>query len=119
MLDPKNEIPLEEAQYSVGQGWASILAKLYQQFEESPNTVRVAQVKEKFGTLRVYVWSYPEDVESFIREAAAESAKTCEWCGAPGQLDDRTGYWLLTLCESCVEERRETRRKMVSSGIVR
>ena len=84
--------------------------------------VRFTQIKEKFGTLRVYYDIYPKfnqdavlDFEESGIEAAynryrgyvdgviswAEylSGRTCERDGSPGRLT-RKGWWR-TLCESC------------------
>lgn len=58
-----------------------------------------SQVKEKFGTLRMYLdWS-TDEMEDIVDEAEAKSAVTCANCGHVGQL--RGGGWLLTLCDKC------------------
>ncbi len=60
----------------------------------------VHQCKEKYGGIRVYVGATTKEMEAAIDEAEAESFKTCEQCGAPGQL--RRLSWLRTLCEDCL-----------------
>ncbi len=69
-------------------------------------SVRAAQVKEKFATLRFYMDHCTEEMNEAINEASRESARTCEECGAPGTL--RSGGWLVTLCDGCAKAR--TRR---------
>ncbi len=67
--------------------------------------IEICQIKEKFGTLRFY----PERVSENIREAMyvlinaaeAETAHTCEECGAEGVQHNLRG-WLTTLCEGCL-----------------
>lgn len=67
---------------------------------ESPCLVlpRASTVKEKFGTLRFYMWYATDEMDKLIRAAEAKSARTCEECGQPGKLSNR-GNWLSTKCE--------------------
>lgn len=87
--------------------------------------VQLSQVKEKFGTLRVYydiVTDYEEkdvkhldqkDIEASynrfiggvnmaINIAERRSEKTCEQCGKPGKLTP--GGWIKCLCENCIRK---------------
>lgn len=57
----------------------------------------IKQVKEKFGTLRVYVDGGTERTNGLVRFAESMSAVTCEVCGNPGQLD-QNGGWIKTHC---------------------
>jgi hypothetical protein len=83
----------------VGDGWVPLLEKLctdlkatgFKEFDQ------VAQVKEKFGTLRVYFDCGLEPEQWVLVEAAErKSATICEDCGAPGE--PRHGGWIRTLC---------------------
>ncbi len=67
-----------------------------------PLTPRVAQIKEKFGALRIYINNTNEEIEKLVRKAESASAKTCEYCGKEGKQNG-SGYWLKTLCVSCGE----------------
>lgn len=58
---------------------------------------RMLQIKEKFGTLRVYIDHADERIMALTDMAEKLSEFTCEKCGAPGEL--RTGGWLKTLCD--------------------
>ena len=69
-----------------------------QEFEETVQ-VRVAQVKEKFGTLRFYVDNGSKEVYAAIAMAELMSGRTCEYCGSPGA--PRRGGWVKTLCDAC------------------
>ena len=91
---------------SVGDGWYDILDRLSAKLE--PMGIKAAQVKEKFGGLRFYFYGYSErdnveEAYEYVNEAEAEAAKTCEQCGAPGQLYGQG--WLTTLCKTCAEKR--------------
>ena len=58
----------------------------------------VLQVKEKFGTLRLYVKDASDDVRAMIELAVERSAVTCEECEAAGRLRHGTGG-MRTLCD--------------------
>jgi len=65
---------------------------------------RVGQIKEKYGTLRFYVFGADDAIYRMIHEAEMESGKICEQCGKPGFLHTtRGGYWLKTLCSECAD----------------
>lgn len=94
-----------------GNGWYKILAELFEQLSKYGDIVLV-QVKEKFGTLRVYymggIDENHEEIEKLIDEAEGKSAITCEMCGGEGKL---TGEgWLITLCNEC--SRRNKRQTL-------
>lgn len=89
-----------------GDGWEPLIRRLSERLE--PLGVVADQVKEKFGTLRFYIESTTEEQRSaydFIHQAEAESAVTCEDCGASGSLRGREAgrAWVRTLCDGCHE----------------
>lgn len=43
-------------------------------------------IKEKWGTLRVYLWHETPEMQQVIRLAEQQSGRVCEECGAPGSL---------------------------------
>lgn len=77
-----------------------------QEFEETVQ-VRVAQVKEKFGTLRFYVDNSNREVSGAIVLAELMSGRTCEYCGSPGT--PRRGGWVKTLCDACESNKTKGR----------
>ena len=98
----------EEALASVEPGWADLINQVWDAtlaFEKQRSlTVRVQQVKEKFGGLRIYahfVEKVSREDQDWLRGVitAAETASftLCEECGAPGEQDAQS-YWILTLC---------------------
>lgn len=103
------QIPEELIQ--VGGGWHPLLMELHERLVAICPNYFVGQVKEKFGTLRVYldtndfdedspVYSYPEEVWEEISKAERASAKVCEFCGKPGELNYER-HWIKTLCQEC------------------
>lgn len=92
-----------------GPGWYPLIIELDEKIAEiAPNYV-VAQVKEKFGTLRYYFSVYGDEtakydeVDSIIDEYEARSGTICELCGADGEMKVRR-YWYQTLCSECAEK---------------
>lgn len=63
---------------------------------EQIRQVEAVQVKEKFGTLRFYYDGGDDFIHGLTTMAEAMSARTCEECGAPGELGGRG--WVRTLC---------------------
>lgn len=59
----------------------------------------VAQIKEKFGTLRMYCDNVNDYARGVIDMTEALSEETCEVCGGKGKPTG--GRWIQTLCEEC------------------
>lgn len=72
----------------------------YQLHQE--NCPYLTQVKEKFGTLRIYVSRATAEAHAVIEAMESLSAVTCEECGAPGLRAGRG--WVRTLCAHHMEE---------------
>lgn len=97
---------------AVGDGWQLIVEKAIGRIDTAASallkagtaSIRIAQIKEKLGGLRIYAdWTaLPEDAAAKVQEAIdlaqARSYCTCETCGAPGQLHD-DGGWYTTCCD--------------------
>lgn len=88
---------------TVDLGWIPILDDLARDLYALGWTGKVAQIKEKFGTLRFYIDGGTEAMYACIDQAERRSASTCEVCGTAGEL--RGGGWLKTLCDSCAQGR--------------
>ncbi|MCK7507738.1 MAG: hypothetical protein MZV70_29270 [Desulfobacterales bacterium] len=78
----------------VGDGWKKLLFNLcdhlveeYQKLSaEEQSRCYITDIKEKFGTLRVYMSTSNKDMEAWIRVAESVAAVTCEFCGNAGKL---------------------------------
>ena len=92
---------------SCGDGWREIvedaIARLAKLGVEPSD---YCQIKEKHGTLRIYLLTYrrhasgPDKVADVIECAEEESAVTCSDCGAPGTLRMDL-VWRKVLCNEC------------------
>lgn len=87
-----------------GDGWHGILRAACKKIADHERlaiarTFRFVQIKEKYGTLRLYHDGGDSYCDGVVDMAEAMSAVTCEQCGAPGKPND--GGWISTLCEGC------------------
>lgn len=89
--------------FDCGDGWFDLIWRLCEDIEKlgPPKGFEVVQVKEKFGELRFYANGSTDAIEDRIDQATGESVKTCETCGAPGEL--QTGGWYFTACPVHIE----------------
>jgi len=113
--DPRQ--PINAYSFECQDGWFNLLFEALTQIEAIVCTMnmrarqdyRVVQIKEKFGTLRLYMdGSLHEDIQAIIRTAENKSSQTCERCGAPGTR--RGKGWIVTQCDNCEEELAEARK---------
>jgi hypothetical protein len=106
--------PIEAYGYdSVGNGWRTILEALddiFVWFIEDDGDLKIAQIKEKFGGLRVYVDtiepSHGQIIHGAIMMAEAMASRICERCGSTSGVERRgvkdvPSSWILTLCDTC------------------
>lgn len=91
-------------------GWEQLVrstfAKMVDHIKEHPEAKTiVAQVKEKYGALRIYIRhkTGDETINNLLNEIGHQSYKICDWCGKPGAL--RHGSWIRTLCEEHAQGR--------------
>ena len=92
--------------YQCGNGWYPLLRKLSAKLEKLilalPENKRrfykATQVKQKFGTLRLYMYDRTTEMRELIANAEEESLHTCEVCGRPGDLIQEPGRWITVSC---------------------
>jgi hypothetical protein len=96
------------------EGWKNIIEEMKEHAE--PYDVKWSQIKEKFGTLRAYFscpTEYHELVQDIVGEAEMLSSITCIMCSKPGKISN-LGYWILTLCDECLETKIPKQSKGLS-----
>lgn len=105
----------DEAEKSVGEGWRPLIRELFKYLAFNPrpwgatkvaDEVKIIQVKEKFGLLRIYHTGGNLYTEGLICGIEVASGAICECCGHPGTLrsakaDGTPRNWTLTLCDEC------------------
>ena len=100
-MTPDYGYNLDHAKLCVGKGWHPLLDLAYRM---RPNHVRVAEVKQKYGALRMSSDGAPAWYEDLLWEIEQVSFTVCEECGRAGRA--RGGGWIRTLCDECEKERR-------------
>jgi hypothetical protein len=90
-----------------GDGWHRLISTACWLIDRHASSdFRWCQIKEKFGTLRMYSeGEKSEYVSGVVAMAESMSAYTCEECGDRGSR--RAGGWVRTLCERCHENEQE------------
>ena len=90
-------------------GWDEILKPIFEYVEnynkdkDYDDRLEILQIKEKFGTLRIYCNFYTEKLRNLIEKAEEESINTCECCGTHENLGWTSG-WIKRLCKGCSEK---------------
>lgn len=64
---------------------------------------RAVQIKEKFGSLRVYMIGSSPELQAVIDVARKKANITCDKCGGPGTM--REGGWWRVRCDRHVDAR--------------
>jgi hypothetical protein len=109
---PDNRIPTQEyiegytrelALRSVGNGWALLIHRLFDTFENIKGDVKIIRVRERWGGLRVYTNSMHVELDECIKVLSDESYKVCEMCGSRGTLRT-TNKRYKTLCDTHADE---------------
>jgi hypothetical protein len=88
--------------FECGDGWSKLIEDMIKKIQQIVKEKQLTdfhfeQIKEKWGTLRVYTSNSCPEIDKVIEEAEHISAVTCEICGAPGKT--RGGSWVQTLCD--------------------
>jgi len=109
--------PINVFGFECGDGWFNLLyeactkieAIISKKNQREQANYGVAQIKEKFGTLRFYMnGGLDEEIHQIIGVAEDKSEVTCERCGEPGTL--RGKRWMVTQCDNCEEELLEAKK---------
>ena len=104
-FEPFRDMFKQSFAVSTNPGWYPLVEKLLLDIRALPKDdgiVRINQIKEKFGGLRVYAevsgsGDFKERVRGMIEQAEKEAYHTCEFCSNPGVL--RSAEWMRVTCE--------------------
>jgi hypothetical protein len=93
-----------------GLGWIDLIKPvidyidIYNKHAETEDDkIEVTQIKEKYGTLRIYVSHGTKKLFELIDTAEEESALTCERCGSKKNIGRTVGY-IETICHNCIKK---------------
>lgn len=90
-------------------GWFLLLDNLCSEIQDHVDQyvvpqVRLTQIKEKFGELRIYYSGGDKHIGELIDTAQSASKLTCESCGSLGQRERTRHGWIKTLCSRCLAD---------------
>jgi hypothetical protein len=91
-------------------GWAPLLDHLCDRLEAVGWNRRFAQVKEKFGVLRIYFEEEHPTFTALADECEEASRDICAFCGRQGRLII-LDHWNVTLCDACSTAARTNRER--------
>lgn len=104
--------------FECGPGWLPLIYELFGFLEDLQRTsgkaVRVSQVKEKFGSLRVYMGcdnALSDDVDLLETLFESLSVRVCDVCGSPGRIEKTKGGYVCTRCPDHRESSQEAVEK--------
>jgi len=83
------------------EGWNTLIADCHLELKSIDNEYTIAQIKEKFGTLRYYFASSNpslyKEMCNIVSKYEQKSASICEVCGKSGKT--RNSVTVKTLCD--------------------
>ena len=110
--DPTLQNNLMDFGFECGPGWYPLIEELFDKMQDMVDKnpilsdLEVLQVKEKWGSLTIYLSYYFPEVEKLINEYEEKSLAICEKCGSQDQVDMRNIHgWYTTLCQKCFESK--------------
>jgi len=98
--------------FEIGEGWMSLVIELLDKIQHLVDNnpeysgLQVIQVKEKYGSLRVYLNYYYKEIEDIISEYEEKSCYICEECGEKGEIRN-INNWYTALCDKHYAEYKE------------
>ena len=89
------------------EGWYPLIFECLDKIQEIVDRdnidIQVTEIKEKYGTLRIYLSGYTDEMYDIVYAAEHKSETICEICGKQGELHKVNGWWM-TRCDECLEE---------------
>lgn len=104
LMHQASDSPFAEHGIECGSGWYPVIHELMGLLDDNENRTgrapQISQLKEKFGTLRLYCDLRMTDLEQDVLELVVEylSSVTCDVCGEPGLLGSHDDL-LATRCQ--------------------
>jgi len=110
--------PFELFGIECNDGWKHLYEPILEKIveynkEHEDNPIEVHQIKEKFGTLRIYLSHYTDELSDMIDKAEGESEHTCEICGKHIEGPIVEHYWIYPMCRECYDAMREHQTKII------
>lgn len=94
-------------EYELPDGWFDLFLQMCEDIKQPLvdanylEKFRFSQIKEKYGTMRCYVFGAPEEVHNILHKYEYLSQFVCEICGKPAKYV--TSGWIGSYCEDCIK----------------
>ncbi len=90
-------------------GWERLLDECVEELEKESERCdfdfEISQIKEKYGTARIYLSSENDSLSNIVCRYEILSSHICEHCGEFYTAKNRKSHgWWKTLCNKCAEE---------------
>lgn len=116
--DLKNIMPWCNYISEMPKGWTSLFgAELLHDIsiqivnENKESDYEITEIKEKYGSLRVYMSNYDDTMNNIIDSYSCLSSRTCTQCGQMLNICITMNY-ILPICESCLRfENMQSKQK--------
>lgn len=95
--------PLSERGIECADGWYDLVDSTLSALNKFDG-LKIHQIKEKFGLLRIYTSYYNPEIHEILSEAEKASAKICEVCGHTEEVKTSKNGYLRTLCPVCMTD---------------
>ena len=102
-LDFSISCECEDGWYSLIHNFCEEVKRLYKSKNANINELTIYQIKEKYGTLRIYLGNCIKGTEQIVQRYEMLSSKVCEVCGRKGKMRINNG-WIKVLCDSCKDK---------------
>ena len=98
--------------FDINDGWYQILHDCFEEMFAAGWDGELAQVKEKWGMLQIYLIGYYPELEEIIKKYTNLSYTICERCGSTNDVICKMSFgWFLTLCSHCRQKLEDVRNK--------
>jgi hypothetical protein len=87
-------------------GWEQLIRDMLTEIAHNSDRISApefTQIKEKFGTLRVYGYNISDDEQEILDKYERLSAVTCEVCGKAGTMREKN-RWQYVACDEHAKE---------------
>lgn len=100
--------------FDINDGWYQALKDCFEEMFQAGWDGELAQVKEKWGGLQIYLISYYPELEEIIKKYTQLSYTICERCGTTDNVKcDNTCGWFLTLCPDCQQKIKDVHSQRI------
>jgi hypothetical protein len=86
--------------------WQKMVEWIYEKAPKGgrpPISIKISQIKEKFGGLRFYYYGGDKYIDGLTSFAESLSYKICEQCGTTINVGSTQG-WMCVVCEDCYKK---------------